>query len=494
MIDPLLVAITETGYEYPDPGLNPRFDPSEGYPEYPFDEVSSEPNEVYAGVRRLLRLMKLDEENYGTPQWNPLGDMIKPGDNVVIKPNFVRHHHRLGKPVEAIITHGSIIRPILDYAYIALQGIGELVVADAPQGDTNFEKLIEVNGVDKIFEWYRSMGSDSLLIDLIDIRKEWTPYKHGVIWERITLKGDPKGYSTIALDEKSEFVPKEYKDYYGADPDRDRTKKFHHEGMNRYNVARTILDADVFISVPKLKVHRKVGVTLNIKNLIGINGEKNFLPHFTIGSPETGGDEFSNDTWNNKIDRKLKDLLLWKNPTWGKYAYLGWHAADKLVFRKIQPKQSFVKGDWHGNDTTWRAAVDLTKIILYADRDGKMHSTQQRRYMSIIDGVVGGDKEGPLTPDPEYSGVILGGTHPTIVDIFATLLMGFDWKKFRMFTGAVDARGYSIVPEGFPDYSVESDIEHDFTQPLFDFTPPAGWIGHVEWEGKTHGASTPIAR
>ena len=483
MIDPLSIAITRTGHVYPDSATNPTFDPSEAYPEYPFERTSSEENNVYSGVRRIFQLMGLDKENFGTPEWNPLGDLISPGDKVVIKPNFVRHHHRLGKPVESIITHGSVIRPILDYAYIALKGKGELTIADAPQGDAHFEKIIEVNGVDKLFDWYRKNSTDSLEISLVDLRKEWTPYKHGVIWERIKLKGDPKGYATIALDDKSEFVPKEHKDYYGADPDRDRTKEFHHQGMNRYNVAGTILDSDVFISVPKLKVHRKVGVTLNIKNLIGINGEKNFLPHFTIGSPEVGGDEFSNDTWNNKVDRKLKDILLWKNPRWGKYAYLGWHAADKLIFRKIQPKQSFVKGDWHGNDTTWRAAVDLTKVILFADREGVMHNEQQRKYFSIIDGVIGGDKEGPLTPDPEYSGVILGGSHPTVVDIFATLLMGFDWKKFRMFTGAANARGHSIIPDGFPNYVVSSDIEHDFKIPLLDFTPPAGWIGHVEWEG-----------
>lgn len=480
MIDPLTVAITRGGSDYPSFATNPAFHPGEKYAEYPFDEVASEPNEAYDGIRRLFYLMELDIENYGTPEWNPLGELIHPGDNVVIKPNFVRHHHRLGKPVESVITHGSVLRPILDYAYIALKGKGELTVADAPQGDADFSKLIEVNGVRPMFDWYANKGTDDLPIQLIDLRKEWTPYKHGVIWDRIKLSGDPKGYYTIALDDKSEFIDKSYKDYYGADPDRDRTKKFHHKGMNRYNIAGTILDADVLISVPKLKVHRKVGVTLNIKNLVGINGEKNFLPHFTVGSPEKGGDEFSNDTWNNKVDRKLKDILLWKNPKWGKYAYLGWHAADKLVFRKFQATQNFVKGDWHGNDTTWRAAVDLAKIILYSDREGNLHDTIQRRYLSIVDGIVGGDKEGPLTPDPQYSGVLIAGTHPTIVDVFCTHLMGFDWEKFRMFRGAVEAKGYQLIPDGFPDYRVKSDIPHDFTNPMFNYTPAAGWIGYIE--------------
>lgn len=480
MIDELLVAITSSDTEYPSQEENPAFHPSQAYPEYPFPELSSVVNPVYESVRNLLRLLELDIHNYGTPHWNPMGDLVKPGDNVVIKPNFVRHYHRLGKPIESVITHASVIRPILDYVWIALEGKGEIIVADAPQGDADFDRLIEVNGAKGLFNYFRPKSTDSLLIELRDIRKEWTPYKHGVIWDRIKLKGDPKGYYTIALDDKSEFFNKQHKDYYGADPNRSRTKKFHHESINRYNVAGTILDADVFISVPKLKVHRKVGVTLNIKNLVGINGEKNYLPHFTIGSPEQGGDEFSKETWNNRIDRKLKDFLLWKYPSWGKYVYLGWHAVDKFVFRRWQPVQSFMKGDWHGNDTTWRAAVDLAKIILYADKTGNMHEVPQRRYFSIIDGIVGGDKEGPLTPDPQYSGVVLGGFNPATVDLFATGIMGFDWKKFRMFNGTVNLDHYKLLPGRVEDIRVASDMEQDLTQPLFHYTPPAGWIGSIE--------------
>ena len=482
MIDDLLVAITTSGTQYPSINDNAGFHPSESYPEYPFTDISKIPNPIYASIRRLLYHLELDKNNYGTPQWNPLGELIKPGNSVVIKPNFVRHHHRLGKPVEAIITHASILRPIMDYAWIALHERGEIIVADAPQGDANFDKLIEVNGTASLFQYYQQYGTSSLCIELRDIRKEWTPYKHGIIWDRIKLKGDPHGYRTVTLDYDSEFIDKQHKDYYGADPDRDRTKKFHDGMINRYNVAGTILNADVFISVPKLKVHRKVGVTLNIKNLVGINGEKNFLPHFTVGAPEHGGDEFSNDTWNNKVDRQLKDWFLWKHPSWGKYGYLVWHALDKLVFRKLQTKQNFVKGDWHGNDTTWRAAVDLAKIILYADKSGVMHKTPQRRYLSIIDGVIGGDKEGPLTPDPEYSGIVLGGFNPTIVDLFATKIMGFDWRKFKMLQGAVRAQKYSLSVEDPAGYRVSTDIDHDFSRPLLSFDPPAGWVGHVEWE------------
>ncbi|HVZ39609.1 MAG TPA: DUF362 domain-containing protein [Candidatus Kapabacteria bacterium] len=483
MIDPSVVALTRGQAAYPNAVSNPGFHPSERYPEYPFDDLSPEPNDVYRQVRELLHKLGLDAANYGTAAWNPFGEIVRPGDNVVLKPNFVRHYHRLGKPLDCVITHASVLRPIMDYVWIALQGRGEIVVADSPQGDSNWDQLVERNGATSLFAYYTGHATSTLLIELRDLRKEWTVYKHGgVIWDRIRLKGDPHGYSTVALDADSEYTAMRNKNYYGADYDRDRTKQFHNETANRYNIANTILRADVFICVPKLKVHRKVGVTLNIKNLIGVNGEKNYLPHFVVGSPDKGGDEFSNDTFNNRIDRKLKDVLLWKHHSIGKYLYVAWHALDKFILRKFQPEQSFVKGDWWGNDTTWRSAVDLNKILLYCDREGRMHDTVQRRYLSIIDGIVGGEAEGPLTPDPVYSGVMLGGFDPLTVDIFASTVMGIDWHRLKMLIGAAHLGKYPLTDVEAGTYTVSSDVEHDFSLPLFHFRPPAGWVGHVEME------------
>src|SRR5687768_17691117 len=66
--------------------------------------------------------------------------------------------------------------------------------------------------------------------------------------------------------------------------------KTHGKGRHRYLVAKDVLDADVVINLPKLKTHRKAGVTCALKNLIGINGNKEFLPHHRVGGAEAGGD------------------------------------------------------------------------------------------------------------------------------------------------------------------------------------------------------------
>src|SRR5687768_16332875 len=114
MIDQLLVALAQDEPSYPDPKLNPEFHPSEQYPEVPFTGTSGHPNPAYRAVREVLHRLGLDSAGFGTPEWNPLGELVSPGDRVVIKPNFVRHYHRLGQPLECVITHASILRPIMD--------------------------------------------------------------------------------------------------------------------------------------------------------------------------------------------------------------------------------------------------------------------------------------------------------------------------------------------------------------------------------------------
>ena len=56
--------------------------------------------------------------------------------------------------------------------------------------------------------------------------------------------------------------------------------------------ARSI-DADVVVNVPKLKTHKKAGITGALKNLVGINGHKAFLPHHRKGGSLDGGDAYA---------------------------------------------------------------------------------------------------------------------------------------------------------------------------------------------------------
>src|SRR5436305_2337020 len=118
------------------------FSPAQRYPEYAFGDSGSEPNPAYEAVRGCFQSAGLDAARLGTPEWNPLQDLIHPGETVLLKPNMV--HQRHPRDLEGwryVITHGSIIRAVADYVWKATGASGKIIVADAPQTDASFAEL-----------------------------------------------------------------------------------------------------------------------------------------------------------------------------------------------------------------------------------------------------------------------------------------------------------------------------------------------------------------
>ena len=91
---------------------------------------------------------------------------------------------------------------------------------------------------------------------------------------------------------------------YGTDYDMGETAKYHGKGNHIYVLCRSVMDADVLIILPKMKTHKRTGVTLSIKNMVGANGYRNCLPHYTIGTPAESGDEFSDSNLKNKVQSR----------------------------------------------------------------------------------------------------------------------------------------------------------------------------------------------
>ena len=52
------------------------YPPGEAYPEFPGLRLGPAPNPVFALVRGALRDLGLDAARFGTPAWNPLGDLV----------------------------------------------------------------------------------------------------------------------------------------------------------------------------------------------------------------------------------------------------------------------------------------------------------------------------------------------------------------------------------------------------------------------------------
>ena len=467
----------------------PPYHPHEAYPEYPFKhELQTEPNSVYAAVRDVFRLLGLDEQNFGSRNWNPFGEIVRPGDTVLLKPNFIKES-RSDKPDEwlQIITHGSVIRAVADYIYIALAGRGRIIIADGPQTDSNFDKICERTGLRELQQFFRKQADFNL--EVYDLRLEYWQERDGVYVDRKQLSGDPEGTLLVDLGKRSHFpVATNETRFYGAYYDIDETNRYHSNGCHTYAFCRTPLVANVVIHLPKLKTHKKCGITVNLKGLIGLNGNKNLLPHYQFGSPSEGGDQFPSSSSRNKIENLLvtrsKKLLLGDS----KWARILARKLKRRAYRVFGTTSEVVRsGNWYANDTIWRTALDLNAILTFADTNGGFHDTPQRRFFSVVDGIIAGEGNGPMEATPKHCGMIVAGSSPVLVDAACAKLMGFDYRKIALIANAFSKRWWDFSPCAFEEIDLRSnrpDVSSQFlmdsARKVFEFEPHFGWKGHIE--------------
>lgn len=477
------VAINISNLQYPS---SCPFNPDQIYPELKglYDYPTDSNNKVYGAVRDLLVSLELDDDNIGKETWNPFSDFIRQGDKVVIKPNMVFHHNRNKSDISAVVTHASLLRPLIDYTLLALNGTGVVVVGDAPQGDARFDVITKANGLYDLVEWYKSKGYN---IKLIDFRKFVYPngFKSSVFVER---EGDPEGYVSVDLGEHSHLCELNNLDrLYGSDFDRSFIVRQHQDGHHKYLVSGTIMKADVVISVPKLKTHKKAGVTITMKNLVGINGDKNYLAHYRIGSPSYGGDEFPNSKnplllFYRWYERFSADHFLAKNKMFYRYLYricgIPSFCCIALYCLFKGKDNVAICGAWYGNDTCWRMCLDLNYVLRFANKDGKICDTPQRRFFSLVDGIVSGEGNGPLKPDPRPIGALLAGKSPFHVDYVASYIMGFDPRKLSQIR--IAAKENSVVEDNLRVICKDHGEIRSYKDINFDFKEPPTWKGTMK--------------
>lgn len=475
----------------------PPFHPDIRFPESRFPEVSTAANWPYRLLRRLFFDLDLDREKFGTPEWNPLGGHIKPGQTVLLKPNYVLSFNAGGDDIFSVITHPSILRALVDYAFIALNGEGRIIIADVPQMDCDWDELMRIQRLDAIQEFYAKKFG--FKIEVYDCRNfaviDHT--KPPLTENRKKLPGDPAGSVVINLGKRSQFYGLPNQNYYGADYNREETISHHHGEVQEYCVSKTMLSADVFLSVPKMKTHKKVGVTLNLKGLVGINTNKNYLVHYRLGTPKDGGDQIPDSRAGKdralvKMQRWAYDRFLAKQSKTGDSIYNSLRAVYRATLKPFVrvSDETYVldAGNWHGNDSAWRMTADLARILFYADANGQMHDSPQRKLFCLVDGIIGGERMGPLEPTARRSGCLIAGNHPFAVDLVTTRLMGLNPRKIRQFDGGLkDVGAFGL--DGFPGIQIRHDGElidgarffdaSDRT-PYFKFAPHPGWVGEIE--------------
>ncbi len=469
------------------------FHPALRYPEYEFETIGVEGNPAYEGVREAFRMAGLDQENFGSSQWNPLGGLIRPGEVVLLKPNMLKESHPSDpNGWQYVMTHGSVIRAVADYVWKALSFQGKILIADAPQTDSSFSEISRVLGLDSLRNFYRSRG---LFVEVIDLRQEEWVNKDSVIVRRSRLPGDPNGAVAFDLGMCSELADHPGSGrYYGADYDAGVVNLHHTMGRHEYLIAGSAIGCDVIFNLPKLKTHKKAGITVGLKNLVGVTGDKNWLPHHTEGDPSSNGDEHPGPGIKHRLERELVGYfqqLCLRAPTIGTWLYRKLRKIGVGIFGDTE--EVVRSGNWWGNDTTWRMCLDLNKIVFYGSLNGTLHPStpeNRKRHYVLVDGIIAGEGRGPLIPDPVHAGILVFGIHPASVDAACAYLMGYDPERIPIVRQAFRCRNYPLAEWDWRDVRIISnrrdwncllpDIADEAT---FHFEPHFGWKGHIERRG-----------
>jgi uncharacterized protein (DUF362 family) len=442
----------------------------------------------------------------GMEDWSPFSDIINPGDTVVIKPNLVINTTDPSMQ-ECTTTHPSVIRPVIDYCWKALKGAGLIIVGDASGAEADFDIIISRTRIKETIDILKIRGIN---VRLEDFRAVKVTTENGVWTGEQRTVHSVASSQIVDLGEESQFYTSRSRavKLHGAGYDICATTQYHSGRVQKYRVSKIILNADVVISLPKLKTHRKAGVTCCLKNLVGINTDKNYLPHFSMGSLNMGGDEMppirSKNVWRMKLYNFIRERIIahcWK--IIGRPAVLllryaksigkpkGKPGREKNVprgerinrdidlakwFHNLLSGQRIAAGAWAGNETICRMILDLNKIFLCCDRQGILGKHTDRKVFYIVDAIVAGMGNGPTHPVPVCTKMIAAGWNGLKIDVALLNLLGIDEDSITLYRLAKEKEWMYANSEGECMYNSRS-INGSDRVPV-EFIPPDGWIYH----------------
>src|SRR5262249_13274479 len=88
---------------------------------------------------------------------------------------------------------------------------------------------------------------------------------------------------------------------------------------------------------------------------------------------------------------------------------------------RLSGDEGIASGSWSGNETIWRMTLDLNHILYF--------HTPPARVVTIVDGVIAGEGEGPLLPTPKPAGLLVGGENPAYIDAVLAKFIGYNLSR-----------------------------------------------------------------
>ncbi|MDT8443884.1 MAG: DUF362 domain-containing protein [Desulfuromonadales bacterium] len=410
----------------------------------------------------------------------PLADIIRPGMSVLVKPNWVYHESHSGLGMDCLVTHPAFILAVLQEVFKT--NPGRVIVGDAPIQGCDFDLLVTE-------DWKKEVAARANCpVDIIDFRRT-VLRKGGVGAGQDQDVRSEDHYVLFDLGKDSLLEPVSYPAgrFRITNYDPEFLARRHQPGRHQYLLCREPFEADVILNLPKLKTHKKAGLTAALKNLVGLNGNKEFLPHHRLGGTALGGDCYSGLA---PLKRLAEYCLDQGNRCLGTPDASVWYRrARKLVVKHRHFGDTEIEGGWHGNDTVWRMALDLNRLLLYGRPDGSLSETPLRRVYSITDAIIAGERNGPLAPSPKSLGVVSFASSSAFADLVHATLMRFKpdrislvheaFGTYRYPLAELPARSCTIFANG-RQMNLQ-DIDSTFCQ---DFRAADGWQGHVELRGE----------
>jgi hypothetical protein len=149
-------------------------------------------------------------------------------------------------------------------------------------------------------------------------------------------------------------------------------------------------------------------------------------------------------------------------------------------------------GNWYRNRTTWRMCLDLNRCLYYSRPSGPAldATVPVRTVLTIIDGVVAGEGEGPLAPSDRPLGAVIASLDPVAADLVGIQLMGFDERLIPKIQEAMDDTHLRVTAVRSREDIEVWEIDAIGCEPRRRaleslcggecFVAHSGWRGHVE--------------
>lgn len=400
---------------------------------------------------------------------NTLTEKEIAGKKVLLKPNWVRHS---ANDLDELCmrTHNNFLLAVLD-TILQLKP-SSVLIGDAPIQGCHWDKVVN----DNLSEQIDSLSTvHGIPVRIKDFRRvTFEPSKNNPLQERNPMSdyllfdiGKESFLEDITSNGKNKFRVTNYNP--------DRMTAAHRKGVHVYCITRELFEADVVISIPKVKTHQKTGITAALKNIVGLNGDKDYLPHHRLGGTGLGGDCYPGKNYLRYWSELCLDFA---NRRQGKAAYwLGYKASRVLWKLSLPGRKHHISAGWHGNDTTWRMVLDLNKIIIYGKRDGSLSREPQRQLYSLSDGIIGGQGDGPLKPEPSALGIIAFTNNAGMNDLAMAIVMGFDPMMIPLLKSVYSES--EINETRFFWNNKESSLT-ELKGNAINIQPPPGWNSYLK--------------